>query len=191
MILYFHRYITEFILMKPVLLLSLIFINFYAFGRRQVSKIVKKIPSISIYNLKGDTTNLQSFTKDKITFINFWFVPCGPCFAEMKLLHRLYSKYQNSSEITFLTITLTDSAFARPLIENRNTGTNETYSYFRQISALDTFKLPVFFIKGAIDKMKSFKKDKHGYIGSAVPGNTNVSNFPHRLFSLPYISNFR
>lgn len=136
-----------------------------SFGQRMLRKPVKVIPQLSVYNIKGDTTNLKTISNNKVTFIDFWFIPCGPCFAEMNMLHKLYAKYKDNPNVSFLTITLTDSAFVRPLIENKNTATNDTYDYFKALAQLDTFRLPVYFLKGVGSKMTSFKKAKVGFIG--------------------------
>ena len=120
------------------------------------------IPSMSLYNIQGDTTNLLSLAKGKITFIDCWFIPCGPCFSEMSLLHNLYNTYRHNDKVAFLTITFSDSSFVRPLLENRNTDNNEVYDYFKTSAHMDRFDLPVFFTKNCSAAMSSFVKDKNG-----------------------------
>jgi thiol-disulfide isomerase/thioredoxin len=135
------------------------------FGQKITRNSIKKIPELSIHDIKGDTLNLRHSSANKVTFINFWFIPCGPCFAEMNMLHKLYAKYKDNPKVLFLTISVTDSSSVRPLIENRNTPTNETYEYFRTLAKLDTFRLPVYFVKGVGSKVTSFKKAKIGFSG--------------------------
>ena len=152
-------------------------------GQSTTKKLAKVIPQLSIYNINGDTTNLKTISDGKITFIDFWFIPCGPCFNEMNMLHKLYAKYKDNPKISFLTITLTDSAFARPLIENRNTPVNDTYDYFRSLAQLDTFKLPVYFIKNGTRKMLSLKEEKGGgFNGHGEPSVQNQSLYPADVF---------
>ncbi len=143
---------------------------------------VKKVPSLSIYNINGDTTDLKTVCKGNVTFVDFWFIPCGPCFIEMNMLHKLYSKFKNNQGFRFLTITITDSAFVRPLIENRNTHVNETYDYFKSFANLDTFRLPVYFIQNITAKQLSFKKDKSIYSGHAEPRPKNAKLYPDNIF---------
>ena len=143
--------------------------------------IIKEIPQVSLYNIKGKTTDLKSISKNKITFIDFWFVPCSPCFKEMSMLHRIYAKYKNNPNVTFLTISTTDSAFVRPLIENRNSPNNDTYSYFKELSGLKKFQLPVYFIKNATNRSISFKKG-NGYSGQSEPNKKDPSSFPDHIF---------
>jgi thiol-disulfide isomerase/thioredoxin len=142
----------------------------------------KTIPQISVYNINGDEFPLKSLTKNKVTFIDFWFIPCGACFIEMNMLHNLYGKYKDNSSISFMTITLTDSAFVRPLVENRNTNSNETYDYFRTLAQIDTFKLPVFFIKNGSSKMVSFKKESGFFRGHGEPRIKNQQFYPATVF---------
>lgn len=139
------------------------------------------IPQLSLYTTKGNNIDLKTISKDRITFIDFWFVPCGPCFKEMNMLHRLYAKYKNNPNVSFLTISTTDSAFVRPLIENRNAPNNDTYSYFKELSGLQTFKLPVYFIKNATNKSISFKKGA-GYSGQNEASKKDNSLFPDHVF---------
>ena len=168
--------------MKLLLLITFLPLTLLSLGQNMRTTIVKEIPSISIYDLYGDTTNLTTLSKGKITFIDFWFVPCGPCFSEMHMLHKLYAKYKSNSNISFLTITLTDSSFVRPLVENKNTSNNETYEYFKTLTNLDTFKLPVYFITGGNSKMISFKKTKNGFSGHGEPRIKDNPYYPGNIF---------
>ena len=152
-------------------------------GQKAPPKPVRTIPQIHVYNIHGDTTNLKAISSNKVTFIDFWFTPCRPCFFEMNILHKLYARYKYNPNVAFLTVTLTDSAFVRPLIENRNTGSNETYNYFKKLADLDTFKLPVYFIKDVSSVQKSLKKrDKIGYTGYGEGPLKERSNYPNKIF---------
>lgn len=130
---------------------------------------IDTLPKIALYNIQGDTTTLEEFARNKLTFIDFWFIPCGACFSEMHMLHKLYDKYKDNSKVSFITICNTDSSFVRPLIENRNTADNETYDYFKSLSDLKKFKLSVYFINGATSKVYSFKKEKMGFHSKGEP----------------------
>ena len=147
---------------------------------------MKTTPQLSIYNINGDTADLKSLTNGKITFIDFWFIPCGGCFVEMHMLHSLYKKYKDNPNVSFLTITFTDTGFVRPLIENRLTDSNDTYQYFKELAQLDSFRLPVYFIRNVSMKMRSLKKDKKGiFKGHGEPYPLNSSSFPDNVFGFP------
>lgn len=168
--------------MKPPLALIFYFLSFTLSG--QVAKLtpVKQIPQVSLYNTTGERSNLAVISKNKVTIIDFWFIPCGPCFIEMNMLHDIYARYKDNPNVLFLTISITDSAFVRPLTENRNALNNDTYDYFKQLAKLDTFKLPVYFMKDGTVKMISFVKSKQGYSGHSEPwGQNNADSLlaPH------------
>lgn len=170
--------------MKPLLFITFSLLTTVSVGQRIIKKSIKVIPKLSVYDINGDTTNLKAISNNKVTFIDFWFIPCGPCFAEMNMLHKLYAHYKDNPNVAFLTITLTDSAFVRPLIENRNTSTNDTYDYFKTLASLDSFKLPVYFLKNATSKMASFKKAKVGFSGHGEPKTkeTDHTQYPDNVF---------
>jgi len=127
--------------MQTLLLTMFTLLTFPLLGQKTIRKSVRTIPQLSLYKPGGDTANLKAISNKKVTFINFWFIPCGPCFGEMNMLHRLYEKYKDNPNVTFLTITFTDSSFVKPLIKNRNTPNNDTYEYFRKFAQLDIARL--------------------------------------------------
>ena len=142
------------------------------------------MPSASLFDIQGDTTNLLNFAKGKVTFIDFWFIPCGPCFVEMTMLHKIHDTYQSNDNFKFLTITFSDSSFVRDLIENRNAENNDVYDYFKTLTKLDTFKLPVYFTKDYATKMKLFKKNTtgQGFHGSNWPFPKETKASPNSIF---------
>jgi thiol-disulfide isomerase/thioredoxin len=143
---------------------------------------VRQLPQVSLYNINGESSNLDIISKYKVTIIDFWFIPCGPCFIEMNMLHDIYARYKDNPNVLFLTISITDSAFVRPLTENRNALNNDTYTYFKQLAKLDTFKLPVYFMKEGTVKMISFVKSNQGFSGHSEPwGQNNADSLlaPH------------
>jgi len=44
--------------------------------------------------------------KDKIVVLNFWFVKCAPCKAEIPLLNQIYSKYIEHENVVFIGVCL-------------------------------------------------------------------------------------
>ena len=63
--------------------------------------------------------------KDKIVVLNFWFVKCPPCKAEIPLLNQLYEQYRTYKNVEFIAVCLdngeTISEFMRtnPFIYNQ------------------------------------------------------------------------
>jgi len=166
--------------MKLITLLAVTFLFQAVSGQNNNSSIVKKLPSISVYNIKGESFGLSTLGSGKVTVIDCWFLPCAPCFAEMPMLHDLYSKYKDNPNFQFLTLTRTDTSLVRPLIENQKTG-NEIYQYFKTHSGLETFSLPVFFIPGCNEKLHNFNQSSVGFAGSNTPPE-NRNNCPDVIF---------
>lgn len=158
------------------IVIGLLLLSTASFGQKTKQKTIKTMPQLSLYDLKGKATDLKTMGKGKVTFIDFWFIPCGPCFVEMNMLHQLHAKYKDNPNVCFTTITITDSSFVRPLAENRNTATNKTYDYFKRLADLDTFKLPVYFIKNTTQKKTT------DFDGRGVPRNQDPKLLPNYIF---------
>jgi thiol-disulfide isomerase/thioredoxin len=172
------------IFMKSLTTLIFVLLTLVLVGQDARNSPVKTIPKLSLYDINGDTTNLNDLSFGKVTIIDFWFVPCGACFSEMKMLHNLYSKYGNNQNVAFLTITISDSAFIRPLIENRRNLLNETYTVFKRLSQLDTFKLPVFFVKNINKKMHYLRIENGQLKARFYPSETedDIKIYPDYVF---------
>jgi thiol-disulfide isomerase/thioredoxin len=148
---------------KRYYLFTLFFI--WAFiANAQISGVKKpdinSIPDIDVYDLNGKHISLKQLAKNKVLFIDNWFIPCPPCFIEMKMLHKLYSKYANNKDFCFITISRTDSGVVRKFITKDSSMAKyvNTYQYFSQ---LDYFKLPVYFIPGCNAKVEMEGKALH------------------------------
>jgi thiol-disulfide isomerase/thioredoxin len=92
--------------MKSLLLIALSFISQLVYGQNIKQVGAKLLPSVTIFNLTGYKGSLPELATNKITFIDFWFIPCGPCSAEMGMLHKLYDAYKEDSPINFLQLHL-------------------------------------------------------------------------------------
>lgn len=139
-----------FYLLSPCLLVLILNTHAQIYGVKKPD--IKSIPDIDIYDLSGNHTTLKKLAKNKVLFIDNWFIPCPPCFMEMKMLHRLYAKYGNEKEFCFITISRTDSSIVRKFIAKDSSLAKyvNTYQYFSQ---LNYFKLPVYFLPGCNAKV--------------------------------------
>ncbi len=76
----------------------------------------KEIPSFIHTAFSGREYN-SDMLKGKVTFINFWFLNCAPCMAEMKSLNTLYEKYKDNPNFQFISFTFEDRFTTRKLVK--------------------------------------------------------------------------
>jgi thiol-disulfide isomerase/thioredoxin len=144
---------------------TLLFIGLAFVASAQISDVkkpdIRSLPNIEVYDLNGKHINLGQLAKNKVLFIDNWFIPCPPCFIEMTMLHKLYAKYANNKDFCFITISRTDSSVVRKFITKDSSMAKyvNTYQFFSQ---LDYFKLPVYFIPGCNAKVEMAGKAIHG-----------------------------
>lgn len=69
---------------------------------QQFCEFVKdcKAPDFKAATIEGDTIELSKL-KEKVVVINFWFIECAPCIAEMPALNKLVEEYK-SKDIVFI-----------------------------------------------------------------------------------------
>jgi peroxiredoxin len=65
--------------------------------------IGKQMPDFNATSISGNTIQMNKL-KGKIVFINFWFIDCHPCIAEMPALNKLVDEYKNK-DVVFFAIT--------------------------------------------------------------------------------------
>lgn len=63
--------------------------------RKRSGFIGKKVPSMSLTDLQGQSVNPAEM-KGKIILLNFWFAACKPCITEIPSLKELQTKYQSN-----------------------------------------------------------------------------------------------
>ncbi|HTH57403.1 MAG TPA: TlpA disulfide reductase family protein [Cyclobacteriaceae bacterium] len=67
----------------------------------------KALPDSKLKRLDGSDFNL-SMLKGRTLVINFWFIQCSPCIAEIPELNRVVNHYQNKPDILFFAPALDD-----------------------------------------------------------------------------------
>jgi thiol-disulfide isomerase/thioredoxin len=121
---------------------------------------IKSLPDIDVYDLNGKHISLKELAKNKVIFIDNWFIPCPQCFIEMNILHKLYTKYAGNKDFCFVTISRTDSGVVKKFIAHDPSMQKYVNSY-QFFSRLDYFKLPVYFIPGCNAKVVMAGKSMH------------------------------
>ncbi|NHA05204.1 TlpA family protein disulfide reductase [Mucilaginibacter sp. HC2] len=143
--------------MKSLSYILLMSMLLWASGGRAQNKKLKKdqhqyLPDIDVYDINGKHTTLRQLGKNKVLFIDSWFIPCPPCFREMNVLHQLYAKYKTNKNFNFITICRTDSAIARKFFA-QDKSMARYINMYHGFSHLKYFKLPVYFIPGCNEKI--------------------------------------
>lgn len=70
-------------------------------------KTGQPVNNFSTSDINGKKYKLKEL-KGKIVVLNFWFINCPPCRAEIPELNKLVNEYKDSSNIVFLAIALDD-----------------------------------------------------------------------------------
>jgi len=77
-------------------------------SREAVSSSKKPAPPFKVTALSGEQYELSAL-RGKVVVLNFWFIGCGPCKAEIPALNRLVRDFRGQ-EVVFLAFTNSDSA---------------------------------------------------------------------------------
>ena len=61
-------------------------------------------PEYEMTDINGNEISSKN-SEGKVVVLNFWFVSCKPCIAEIPELNEVYETYKNNSEVIFASIT--------------------------------------------------------------------------------------
>jgi peroxiredoxin len=105
----------------------------------------KHMPNFSAKDIKGKIYNSKTF-KNKVVFINFWFIGCPPCIQELEQLSRLYDSVKTNHQVVFLSITFDKLKDIQSFISQSDTLENggKKREYYKQISKSNSDLLPQF-----------------------------------------------
>ncbi|MBS1628003.1 MAG: TlpA family protein disulfide reductase [Bacteroidetes bacterium] len=67
-----------------------------------------KIHPFKDKDIEGNKLSIKDL-KGKIVVLNFWFVACPPCKAEIPDLNRIVDKYKDNTDVVFIAIALDDA----------------------------------------------------------------------------------
>jgi len=67
------------------------------------SLIGTQFPDLEFVDLNGNKYSTSQF-KNKVVYLNFWFVGCQPCELERQKLNKIYKKYQDNEDVIFLSL---------------------------------------------------------------------------------------
>jgi peroxiredoxin len=84
----------------------------------------KKLPSVKLKNLKGETVNVKDFSNDGKPFIiNFWATWCKPCILELNNINDVYEKWQKETGVKIYAVSIDDSRNSKkvaPFVKGRD-----------------------------------------------------------------------
>lgn len=73
----------------------------------------KKIPSVSVKDLKGNTINTSAFSNNgNPIVISFWATWCGPCKKELNTIAETYEEWQEETGVKVIAISIDDARSA-------------------------------------------------------------------------------
>ncbi|RAJ90076.1 thiol-disulfide isomerase/thioredoxin [Larkinella arboricola] len=61
-------------------------------------------PVFNFTSVKGKPIN-EPYLKGKVIILNFWYMGCAPCHAEIPAMNRLVKEYSNQNTIAFISMT--------------------------------------------------------------------------------------
>jgi thiol-disulfide isomerase/thioredoxin len=77
----------------------------------------KELPDFTARDLNGKIYTSNTVMNQKVTFMNFWFIACAPCIAEIPNLNRLYDMMKDNPDFHFFAITYEKEAQAKEAIK--------------------------------------------------------------------------
>lgn len=75
------------------------------------------VADFSVVDIDGNKYKLHDL-KGTIVVLNFWFIECKPCRAEMPELNKLVQEYKDSTNVVFLAIALNSKKSLKKFLKN-------------------------------------------------------------------------
>jgi peroxiredoxin len=80
-------------------------------------------PSFAVTTLEGKQFELNAL-RGKIVVLNFWFIGCAPCIAEIPELNKLANDYKEQKDVVFLALALDAAENLREFLKKHEFGYN-------------------------------------------------------------------
>ncbi len=102
------------------------------------SLLGQKMPVLPAQTLDGVTVDAAYFL-GKVTLVNFMYIGCPPCMAEIAFLNRLYDEYRAGGQVQVLCIARQMPAQMRDF----NTADSSLYGKLRQAFGAGRIRYPI------------------------------------------------
>lgn len=77
-----------------------------------------EMANFSGMDMNGENYSLNSL-RGKVVVLNFWYIACAPCQAEIPELNKVVSDYKDSSDIVFISVCLDEESMIRKFLEKK------------------------------------------------------------------------
>ena len=146
--------------MKPLIFFSLLCFAVFTSSCKTYDK--SKVPEFIAKQFNGDTVNLKTLVKNKVTVVYFWTTFCDNCLTEISNVHFLYTKYKDNKKFSFITVAFNTEEEIKQF--NAILDTTNPYQQYISYLKLDSFDMPI--LIGASKGYEIYSQDD----GSFIPG---------------------
>lgn len=126
----------------------------------------KDAPDFAFTDINGNRISSE-LTKGKVVVLNFWFITCKPCIAEIPELNDIHEKYKDNDDVVFAAITFETQEKVAKFLEKHPIAYPVTVDNKSTIKAFEVYSYPTNMVIG-----------KNGKIANSVSGAfPNIGEF--------------
>jgi cytochrome c biogenesis protein CcmG/thiol:disulfide interchange protein DsbE len=81
----------------------------FSFGQNEDGLLAKKVPSVDLKDIEGETINTGNLGNDgKPIIISFWATWCSPCKKELNTINDMYIDWQDETGVKLIAVSVDD-----------------------------------------------------------------------------------